>query len=176
MKTKLMTAVVAVVLATGCGIEGLRGVEDDAAPDEVGASQGALELDVRLKALNVEEYSSLLLRPVRIEARAGDQVLPTRVNGEFVDLAIPDHAHRLGAVTVPAGVTHVKVAVTFGDWGAFVGNGAGEINARNLTLELDVPVDYAVKGKAVLSLDMARSLVPVRPDALALVPVYRTLF
>lgn len=173
--TKLMTAVVAAVLATGCGIDGLRGMEE-AAPDAVATSEQALELDVRLKATNTEAFSSLLLRPVRIEARAGDQLLATQMTGEFVDLAVPDHAHRLGMVTVPAGVTHLKVAVTFGDWGVYEGQEVGEIDARNLTVELDVPVAYAVKGKAVLSLDLARSLVPVRPEALALVPVYRTLF
>lgn len=172
---KLMTAVVAAVLATGCGIDGLRGMEE-AAPGAVATSEQALELDVRLKATNAEAFSSLLLRPVRIEARAGDQLLATQMTGEFVDLAVPDHAHKLGAVSVPAGVTHLRVAVTFGDWGVYEGQGVGEIDARNLTVELDVPVEYAVKGKAVLSLDLARSLVPVRPDVLALVPVYRTLF
>lgn len=175
MTTKRMTAMVAAALMTACGADAMKGLEDPA-PDDVATGAQALELDVRMKATNTEDYRTLLLRPVRIEARAGDRILPTRMDGEFVDLAQPDHAHRVGSVTVPADVTHVKVSVTFGDWGVYEGEGAGEIDARNLTLELDVPVDYVAKGKAVLSLDMARSLVPVRPDAMALVPVFRTLF
>ena len=77
-----------------------------------------------------------------------------------------------GDVAVPAGATSIHVAITLDDFGAFESGGAaGEIDARTRPIEFDASVEnLAIHHKAIVQLDLRRSIVPTAADRSVLLP------
>jgi hypothetical protein len=79
---------------------------------------------------------------------------------------------RARARLVPEGVSAVKVKLTFDDAGGWAqGGSAGTLDTRVAPVRFDAPVgSLAERGRAVLLLDVGRSLQPISQEERLLLP------
>jgi hypothetical protein len=118
--------------------------------------------ELRLRGMNAEGYSVVLV-PIRsLSVSAGPTRLPVRLAARTVDLSARDHAHLVGHFFVPEGVEQVQVALSLDDFGGWEqGEQGGSLDTRGAPLRFEAPVDsLARRGRAVVLLDVGRSLLP----------------
>jgi hypothetical protein len=179
MKKLMLSALGTAALAlSACGDSGrLQSIHEDApplvTPEPTQDTLPGRSFELRLRGDNTAEYGAALL-PVRaLRVTTPDGVaLPVRLQARTVDLTAANHAHLVGRFFVPEGVERVRVSLAFDDFGGWEGAaGAGAIDSRVAPLVFEAPVDaLALRGRAVVHLDVGRSLKPAAEGARALRP------
>jgi hypothetical protein len=103
---------------------------------------------------------------------AGGKSLPVRLMARTVDVTAKDHAYLVGTFFVPEGVSQVKVALAFDDYGGWEQRGlAGALDTRVAPLRFEAPVDsLSLRGRAVVQLDVEGSLLPTTEGERLLLP------
>ncbi|WP_338872202.1 hypothetical protein [Myxococcus stipitatus] len=125
----------------------------------------AQSFDLRVRAEGVGDYTSLKVPISAVSVVADGKPLTVNVLSNMLELATPDHAPLAARFTVPPGVEKVKVTVHFNAMGGFAKNGARmtELDAHVAPVTFEARVsDLRIRGRAVVVLDMARSMVPMK--------------
>ncbi|NTX58020.1 hypothetical protein HUA74_20870 [Myxococcus sp. CA051A] len=122
--------------------------------------------ELRVRGEGLADYTSLKVpvSDVLITTAEGKPV-PVQVMSNMLELATPGHSPLAARFTVPPGVDKVKITVHFNALGDFARNGAqaSELDARVAPVTFEARVrDLSVRGRAVLVLDMARSMVALQ--------------
>jgi hypothetical protein len=174
MKKLMLSALGTAALALcACGDSGrLQSVSDPDSPppprlSETNEGVPGRHFELRLRGDNAGAYGATLvpLREVRVTTLGGAR-LPSWPRARTVDLSAANHAHLVGHFFVPDEVGRVRVTLVFDDFGGWEGAaGAGAIDARVAPLTFTAPVDsLAERGRAVVHLDVGRSLLEVEGD------------
>ncbi len=168
MKKLMLSALGTAALAlSACGDSGrLQSVSD---PDVASDVVPGRDFELRLRGDNAGDYGAALMpiRELRVTTLEGAP-LPMRLQARTVDLATANHSHLVGRFFVPDGVQNVRVTLVLDEYGGFEGRAgaAGVIDARTAPLTFVAPVDYlSQRGRAVMHLDVGRSLLEVDGDA-----------
>jgi hypothetical protein len=119
--------------------------------------------ELRLRGVNAQGYDSVLVPIQSLQVSAAGQALPVRLMARTVDMTAPEHAYLVGTFFVPEGIERVEVALTLDEYGGWEQGGrAGALDTRMAPLRFEAPVDaLSLRGRAVLALDVGRSLQPV---------------
>ena len=178
---KLMLAVLstAVLALSACGDSAgpvppsEPGLTTTRTPDEVLAGRS---FELRLRGVNAQGYDTVLvpIRSLEVTTAEG-QPLQVRLKARTVDAALKDHAHLVGHFFVPEGVSAVRVKLTFDDFGGWERGGkAGSLDTRVAPLTFEAPVDsLSQRGRAVLLLDVGKSLQPTAEAERLLLPTLK---
>ncbi|WP_224240294.1 hypothetical protein [Hyalangium gracile] len=142
-------------------------------PDAAPVGRG---FELRLRGTNAERYDSVLVpvRSLEVTTPTGE-VLPVRLMARTVDLSRKDHAYLVGHFFVPEGVGAVKVKVAFDDFGGWQQGGkAGALDTQVAPVSFEAPVaSLSERGRAVLLLDVGRSLQPTTESERLLLPTLK---
>jgi hypothetical protein len=142
-------------------------------PDEAPAGR---TFELRLRGTNAEGYDSVLV-PIRsLEITTPEGVpLQARLTARTVDLTAKDHAYLVGQFFVPEGLSAVRVKLTFDDYGGWAQKGqAGALDTQVAPVSFDAPVDsLSERGRAVLLLDVGKSLQKDTPEQRLLLPTLK---
>ncbi|AGC41549.1 lipoprotein [Myxococcus stipitatus DSM 14675] len=129
----------------------------------------AQTFELRIKGEGIGDYTSLKVPISGVSILADGKPLAANVLTDMVELvATPAHSPLAARFTVPAGVDKVKVTVHFNAMGNFAKNGARatELDARVAPVTFEARVsDLRIRGRAVVVLDMARSMVPMKASS-----------
>ncbi|WP_224371956.1 hypothetical protein [Hyalangium versicolor] len=180
MKKLMLSALSAAALVlSACGDSerslnpGSPGLTTTRTPDGVTAGRN---FELRLRGTNAEAYASVLVpvRSLEVSTPEG-QALPVRLAARTVDLTVKDHAYLVGHFFVPEGVSTVKVKMTFDDFGGWEQGGkAGSLDTQVAPVSFDAPVASLLeRGRAVLLLDVSRSLQPTAEAERLLLPTLK---
>ncbi|AGC46703.1 lipoprotein [Myxococcus stipitatus DSM 14675] len=119
--------------------------------------------ELRMRGLGLEGFTSMRLpiSEVSVTTMEG-KPLPVWQRASVLELATAGHSPLLAHFDVPADLERVRITVSFADLGEFDRHGKHEkLEARGAPLSFEVKVsDLAMRGRAVLALDAARSVVP----------------
>ncbi|MFY2558966.1 hypothetical protein ACN469_15155 [Corallococcus terminator] len=118
--------------------------------------------ELRLRGEGVTDYTSLKVPVSDVLITAEGKPVPVQVMSNMLELATPNHAPLAARFTVPLGVEKVQITVHFNALGDFARNGAqaSQLDARVAPVTFEARVrDLSVRGRAVLVLDMPRTLV-----------------
>lgn len=124
--------------------------------------------ELRLRGEGVADYTSLKVPVSDVLITAEGKPVPVQVMSNMLELATPGHAPLAARFTVPPGVEKVRITVHFNALGDFARNGAraSELDARVAPVTFEARVrDLSVRGRAVLVLDMARTLVATQKSS-----------
>lgn len=142
-------------------------------PDEAPVGRS---FELRLRGTNTESYGAVLvpIRSLEVSTPTGEP-LPVRLIARTVDLTAKDHAYLVGNFFVPEGASAVKVKLTFDDAGGWEqGGSAGALDTRVAPVSFEAPVDsLSERGRAVLLLDVGRSLQPTSQEERLLLPTLK---
>jgi hypothetical protein len=178
MKKLMLSALGALGLAlSACGGSEHLSPVTEAAPRTAPAPgmESGQRFELRLRGLNAEGYSSVLV-PIRsLTVTAGGRRLPVQLVARTVDLSAKDHAHLVGHFFVPEGVDRVQVALALDDFGGWEkGEQGGSLDLRGAPLRFEAPVDSLTqRGRAVVQLDVERSLVSRAHEERLLLPTLK---
>ncbi len=135
------------------------------------------QAELRIRPVSATGFTHLFVAPADISVTGGGQTLPVDVKGDVIDLANENQAWLVGTIGIPRGVDQLEVTLKLDDYGAFESAGGnGEIRARRAPLTFSVPVALMVNKKAVVELNVARSLVSTSAERFEVVPQYRILY
>ncbi|MBN1204037.1 MAG: hypothetical protein JXB05_03825 [Myxococcaceae bacterium] len=128
--------------------------------------------ELRLRGENAQGYDSVLVPIQSLHASAAGEALPVRLVARTVDMTAKDHAHLVGHFFVPEGVERVQLTLAFDEFGGWEQGGrAGALDTRVAPLRFEAPVDaLSLHGRAVMLLDVGRSLQPVDEAERLLLP------
>jgi hypothetical protein len=145
-----------------------------------GGTTPAAQLVGELRLLGVDQlaFTSARVKVSSVEASANGTALETSGLVDDIDLGVPTQAWLLGTFTVPTSADAVEVKIVFEDAGAFdAGTAHGTIDSACTVIVATLPVKLlALRGHAVVQLDVSRSLVRVKDDAAMLVPQFELAF
>ncbi len=135
-------------------------------------AEAAMHVRLQLRGIATSAYQNVLLDVKDVRVLAAGRALEVKPGQVRLDLADTSAGYVVGEVDVPAGVDTVQVAMTFDDFGGFqAGSSAGDIDARTVPVVFAAKVtDLAIHGKAVVQLDVSRSLIAARADRRVLLP------
>jgi hypothetical protein len=123
---------------------------------------------------------SVFLKVREVEVTLNGRSLAVQASRMGVlDLGNTAQAWLLGTFEVPTSAEAVHVRIRFDDYGAFQGgaSGAGSVDARTRAIEFDAPVQsLALRGHAVVQLDVQRSLLPTAAGRGLLLPVVKVQY
>ncbi|QSQ11779.1 hypothetical protein [Myxococcus landrumensis] len=129
----------------------------------------AQTFELRIKGEGIADYTSLKVPISAVSILADGKPLAANVLTNMVELAgTPEHSPLAARFTVPPGTDKVKVTVHFNAMGNFAKNGARatELDARVAPVTFEARVsDLRIRGRAVVVLDMARSMVPMKASS-----------
>jgi hypothetical protein len=155
----------------GEGTDGGPGTSND-------APTPALVGELRLLGVDQASFTSARVKVKSVEASANGA--PIAIGGlvDGIDLGVPTQAWLLGTFTVPPSADAVDVKVVFEDAGAYdAGAEHGTIDSGCTAIVATVPVKLlALRGHAVIHLDVSRSLVRISDGAAMLVPQFELAF
>ncbi|NVJ23835.1 MULTISPECIES: hypothetical protein [Myxococcus] len=130
--------------------------------------------ELRLRAEGVADYTSMKVPVSDVLVTAEGKPVPVQVVSNMLELATPGHSPLAARFTVPPGVEKVQITVHFNALGDFARNGAraSELDARVAPVTFEARVrDLSVRGRAVLVLDMARSMMTTqKSNSMQLLP------
>jgi len=135
----------------------------------------AQTFELRMRGGQLAGFTTLRVPVSDVSVTVDGKPLTVRMVSNLVDLAAnPEHAPLVAYFEVPkdSGIEKVHITVAFNEMGAFSKEGAVAetlIDARVAPLSFDMAVrDLATRGRAVLELDAARSLVARETNSLLL--------
>jgi hypothetical protein len=133
--------------------------------------------ELRLLGVDQGAFSSARVKVKSVEASVAGATLDVHGLVDGIDLGVPTQAWLLGTFTVPASADAVEVKVVFEDAGAFdAGAAHGTIDSGCTAIVATLPVKLlALRGHAVIQLDVARSFVRIGDGAM-LVPTFELAF
>ncbi len=177
MKMVVKNALMAMALLTGCGGTALTQVGEDPAAD-VGTTQSAMSIDLRMRATGAEGFQSLMMLAHRVDVLVDGVPVPVELDGAPVELADMDQASRVASFDLPEGARELEFVVQVAPAGTFDrGAGLGWVDASKTTLRFKSFAETVrEKGKAVVVLDAKGSLVDRGAETLALVPHFRVRY
>ncbi|MBJ6765919.1 hypothetical protein JGU66_34625 [Myxococcaceae bacterium JPH2] len=158
-KLVLTTYIAAALTLAGCGSDRLA-THPDGSPEETEVIPGQ-RFELRLRGTSTEGYDKLEV-PIRdISVTGNGSPIRVQLAQHQVDLANSDHAPLVGYFYVPDGVERVRVTLQLQGLGEYTqGEKVGAIDARVAPIHFDAPVrELAQRGRAVVQLDVARSLI-----------------
>ncbi len=178
MKTLVKNALVAMALVTGCGEAALNAVEDAATNDigTIGAASTAI--DLRLRAIGTDRFSSLMMMADRVDVLVDGVAVPVELDGAPVELTDEEQASRIASFQLPDGAQALEFRIRVAPAGTYESvRRHGWVDARATTLTFKASADNVLeKGKAVVVLDALKSFVATSEDAVALVPHFRVRY
>jgi len=171
MKKIMLSACVSAALAlAACGGESprLSSIQDENAPPMETADGQRFEL--RLRGSAVEGFDKLELPIGAVRVTANGAPLKVELVNERVDLAATNHAPLVAYFYVPEGTERVRVMLQLEGLGGYAqAEGSGLIDATVAPVSFEAPVhELALRGRAVVQLDVARSLVDMGSHRLLL--------
>ncbi|WP_342374916.1 hypothetical protein NVS55_26800 [Myxococcus stipitatus] len=119
--------------------------------------------ELRMRGVGLEGFTSMRLPISRVSVTTLEgKLLPVFQRTRVLELATAGHSPLLAHFDVPTDLERVRITVYFADLGEFDRHGKHEkLEARGAPLSFEVKVsDLATRGRAVLALDAARSVVP----------------
>lgn len=131
-------------------------------------------MELRLLGGNVGDVSTALVTVRELRVTYSGQKLPVDVARTPLDLANGQHAWLAGTFEVPDEAETVRVTLVLDSYGGFVDlAGSGEVDARGAPLTFEAPVRLLrPRKRAVVQLDVSRSLVAAGEERRVLVPQY----
>jgi len=158
MKTTIF-ALGIMLLATACN-------------DDKVAFPETTEATLAVTGVNPVEFRTALLAFGDVEITADGQQLPATVDKALADLAKGEELSL--RLPVPENAQQIEVRIAFDQYGGFdAGRYAGHIDTRGTMMKFVVPARELIDGgKAVVQLDLGRSLAGVDPERLTLLPQY----
>lgn len=158
MKTTIFTLGI-VLFATACN-------------DDKATFPETTEATLAITGVNPVEFHTALLALGDVEITADGQKLPATIDKASADLAKGEELSV--RLPVPEQAKQIEVRVVFDQFGGFdAGRYAGHIDTRGTMMKFVVPAQELVDGgKAVIRLDLGRSLAGVQPDRLTLLPQF----
>lgn len=178
MKKLMLSALGAAALAlSACGGSEPLSPVTESGPKTIPAEgmEPGQRFELRLRGMNAEGYHSVLV-PIRsFTVTAGDRRLPVQLVARTVDLSSKDHAYLVGHFFVPQGVDRVQVSLALDDFGGWERGGqGGSLDLRGAPLRFEAPVDSLTqRGRAVVQLDVGRSLLPRAHEERLLLPTLK---
>lgn len=177
MTNSMAKTLVALALLAGCGSNPLRDTDGATTPadDTVAGTAQGLSVDVRMRAIGAEQFSSLQLLADQVRVTVDGVALPVHLVGDVVDLANMGHAARLANFTLPDGAQMVEIAVELAPAGVYDDpSGSGVVLAPGTVLRFKSSAEnLAAKNKAVIELDAVKSLVVTDVSTIRMVPKFR---
>ncbi|AEI62029.1 hypothetical protein [Corallococcus macrosporus] len=164
-KIMLSTCVCAALALTACGGDSdrLDSVQDEQPPAPSGPVQteDGKRFELRLRGSSMEGYDKLELPIGAVRVTVDGKPLKVELAKDRVDVAAADHAPLVAYFYVPEGVERVRVSLQLDGLGGYTKAGApGYIDAAVAPMTFEAPVhELALRGRAVVQLDVARSLV-----------------
>jgi hypothetical protein len=130
-------------------------------------------VQLRLRGIATSEYSAVLVKLKDVRVTADGQKLAVTPPKRLMNLADTSVGWIAGEVTMPAWAKSIHIAITLDDFGAFESAGGnGEIEARTRPIEFDASLEnVAIHHKAVVLVDLERSLLAIAADRKVLLPV-----
>lgn len=156
-KLMLSTCVCAALALTACGT----GTERlDSVQEELPAPSGQ-RFELRLRGSAAEGYDKLEFPIGAIRVTANGSPLKVELVQDSADVARVDHAHLVAYFYVPEGVERVRVTFQLEGLGGYVrADGVGFVDASVAPVTFEASVqELSLRGRAVVQLDVARSLV-----------------
>jgi hypothetical protein len=143
-----------------------------------GTTPAPLTGELRLLGVDQGAFDSARVKVKSVEAIASGTALQVSGLVDGIDLGVPTQAWLLGTFTVPPAADAVEVKVVFEDAGAFdAGAAHGTIDSGCTVIVATLPVKLlALRGHAVVHLDVARSVVRIHDAAALLVPQFELAF
>ncbi|WP_426749650.1 hypothetical protein [Myxococcus sp. Y35] len=175
-KIMLSTCVSAALALTACGGDGARlsSVHDqNPTPTEqtppVETADGR-RFELRLRGSAVEGFDKLELPIGAVRVTADGKPLKVELAADRVDVAVANHAPLVAHFYVPEGVERVRVMLQLEGLGGYAqAEKAGLVDATVAPVTFEAPVhELALRGRAVVQLDVARSLVDMGSHRLLL--------
>lgn len=126
---------------------------------------------IRMLGANNPGYEAVLADVAAITVEVDGVAVPLDFSGvQTMDLANPDHAWRLAAFAMPPPGSTVQVTVRLDDPASWERAGAaGDLDTCGLPITFSAPAEWlALRGHAVIVLDLGRSILEVDGDALLL--------
>lgn len=142
--------------------------------EEPTPSTPGTRMELRLLGMSVQEGSTLLVGVRELRVTHAGQALPVEVAKLPMDLANGQHAWLAGTFHVPEGARTVQVTLVLDTDGGFEdASGSGEVDVRGAPLRFEAPVKLLnTRRRAVVHLDVARSLLDGGPERKVLLPQY----
>lgn len=142
----------------------------------IGTSQDGLAVEVRMRAVGAEQYSSLILVPNRVEAFADG--VPVAVSTIWTDVYLNNmgNAEKIATVTVPRTAQKVAFRVELGAAGGFdTATSNGWVDTRGDVLEFERSMADLLRNhnRTVMVIDADKSFVERGDTSAAFVPKYR---
>ncbi|QSQ14439.1 hypothetical protein [Myxococcus landrumensis] len=140
-------------------------------PDTHGEPPAERRFELRMRGVGAEGFTSMRLPISRVSVTTLEgKLLPVQQRASVLELATAGHSPLLAHFDVPADLERVRITVYFADLGEFDRHGKHEkLDARGAPLSFEAKVsDLAVRGRAVLALDVARSVVPFASSSVVL--------
>jgi hypothetical protein len=118
--------------------------------------------ELRLKGESLMDFTSLKVPISDVTITAEGKPVNVQVVSNLLEIADPIHAPLAARFTVPPGVDKVQVTVFFNAMGDFARHAAqpSQLDARVAPITFEAKVsDLRTRGRAVLHLDVSRSIV-----------------
>lgn len=137
-------------------------------------AEAGTRMELRLLGGNVGDASTALVTVRELRVTSAGRQLPVDVARAPLDVANGQHAWLAGTFQVPDAAETVQVTLVLDSYGGFVDlGGSGEVDARGAPLTFEAPVKLLrLRGRAVVQLDVSRSLVAAGEERRVLVPQY----
>jgi len=159
-----------VMAAAGCE-RGAATKKPSAGPDT--PVDATVRVALRIAGTDSGAFRSVLvpIRAITVTTSDGRRLAVQRTRS-VVDLATSDTSSVVGYVEVPADVGALRTTVVLDDWGGYeTASEAGAIDLRGPPIAFDVARELMVaRAKAVVTIDVTRSLVARSTGSLMLMP------
>lgn len=168
----------AMALAAGCAGGALQEGEATGGEEEVATAGDPLSVDLRVRAVNADEFANLTLLAQRVEILADGRRVPVAQTSEFVDLANMLHAEKVANFQVPEGTKWVDVKIHLAPVGVYDrAEESGIVDTPSTVLSFRSPVENLLaKNKAVVEVNATKSLVHLEPGRYAMVPNFQVKY
>ncbi|WP_434345861.1 hypothetical protein ACN6A1_28660 [Myxococcus virescens] len=172
-KIMLSTCVCAALALTACGggsdrLDSVQG--EPPAPSGPVQTEDGQRFELRLRGSAAEGYDKLELPIGAVRVTADGAPLKVELAKDSVDVAQADHAHLVAYFYVPEGVERVRVTLQLEGLGGYAqAEGSGFVDASVAPVTFEAPVhELALRGRAVVQLDVARSIMDMGSHRLLL--------
>ncbi len=162
------------LLAAGCAGELAEDLPRSPSTEVEQEEAAGTRMELRVRGTHGMELDTVLLSVRELRVTHEGRELPVDVVRAPLDLAAGEHSWLAGTFQVPDDARTVAVTLRLDDAGGFAGRGgSGELDARGVPLHFEVPLKaLRSRGRVVVHLDLARSLVDAGEERKLLLPQY----